>query len=196
MLSRATSTMLSRATGTMRSRVLRFLPPLLIALALGSCGPQKDQFAPACPVPGLIKPLAELNRYRPGSQDVRDLIVRARIVDITGKCEPGEDKATTVVATAQVVIEVLRGPAMEGENYDLPVFVAVSDTASGSILDKTLFTMPIEFTRNVDLARATSKEVRMEIPISPQKSGAAYGIIAGFQLTPDEVAAWRRNNRR
>ena len=181
---------------TRAARLLRLVPPLLAALALGSCGPGKDQFAPACPVPGLIKPLSELNRYRPGSQDVRDLIVRARIVDITGKCEPGEDKATTVVATAQVVIEVARGPAMEGQTYDLPVFVAVTDTASDAILDKTLFTMPIEFVRNVDLARATSKDVRMEIPISLQKSGAAYGIVAGFQLTPDEVAAWRRNNRR
>jgi hypothetical protein len=41
-----------------------------------------------------------------------------------------------------------------------------------------------------------SREVRMEIPITPQKSGAAYGIVGGFQLTPEEVAAWRNNNRR
>ena len=38
---------------------------------------------------GLLKPLAELTRYRAGSQDLRDLIVRARIVDIVGRCQPG-----------------------------------------------------------------------------------------------------------
>jgi len=182
----------------MRIRLIRFfgvVPPLLTALVLASCGAEKMQFAPACPAPGLVKPLAELDRYRPGSQDVRDLIVRARIVDITGKCEPG-DNEHTIVTTVKVVVEVARGPAMEGLDYNLPVFVAVTDSASGAILDKTLFTLPVEFVRNVDLARATSNEVRMEIPVTPQKSGAAYGVIAGIQLSPDEVAAWRRNNPR
>lgn len=180
-------------TGWMRFPGL--VPPLLMVLVLGSCGLGNNQFAPPCPVPGLVKPLSELQRFRSGSQDIRDLIVRARISDITGKCEAGDDPQH-VVTTVQVVTEVARGPAMEGQNYDLPVFVAVTDSATGAILDKTLFTMPIEFVRNVDLAHATSKEVRMEIPVTPGKSGAAYGIVAGFQLTPDEVAAWRRNNQR
>jgi hypothetical protein len=171
------------------------ITPVLLALALTSCGLRNDQFAPACPVPGLVKPLSELARFRPGSQDIRDLVVRARIVDIVGRCEPGDDP-NHIVTTVQVVTEVARGPAMQGQEYDLPVFVAVTDSTTGAILDKTLFTMPIDFQRNVDLARATSKEVRMEIPVSPTKSGAAYGIVAGFQLSPDEVAAWRRNNQR
>jgi hypothetical protein len=36
----------------------------------------------------------------------------------------------------------------------------------------------------------------MEIPITPQKTAAAYGIVAGFQLTPEEIAIWRRDNPR
>jgi hypothetical protein len=176
-------------------RFLRFLPLLPGTLVLMSCGLQNNQFPPVCPVPGLVKPVSELARFRPGSQDIRDLVVRARIVDIIGRCEPG-DSSHQIVTTVQVVTEVARGPGMQGQEYDLPVFVAVTDSTSGAILDKTLFNMPIDFQRNVDLAHATSREVRMEIPVSPQKSGAAYGIVAGFQLTPDEVAAWRRNNQR
>jgi hypothetical protein len=83
---------------------------------------------------------------------------------------------------------------MQGDAVGLPVFIAVSD--SGAILDKTLFSMPVAFAGNVDSARVASQEVRMEIPVTPQKSGAAYGIIGGFQLSPEEVAAWRRNNPR
>lgn len=177
----------------MRARFFRVVPPLLTALVLGSCGPQRNQFAPACPVPGLVRPLTELTRYRGGSQDIRELVIRARIIDITGKCEPGSDNST-VVTTAQVVVEATRGPAMQGDAIGLPVFVAVSD--SGAVLDKILFTMPVEFARNVDTVRAASREIRMEIPVTPQKSGAAYGIVGGFQLSPEEVAAWRRNNRR
>jgi hypothetical protein len=163
----------------------------LIAFMLGSCGPGRDQFAPACPVPGLVRPLAELARYSGDSPDIRDLVIRARIVDITGKCEPGDDK-NTVVTTAQVVVDAARGPQMQGDGISLPVFVAITD--SGVILDKTLFWLPVQFVHNVDTARATGREVRMEIPVTAKKSAAAYGIVAGFQLSPAEIAAWRRDN--
>jgi hypothetical protein len=174
-------------------RLIRAVPGLLIALALGSCGPARDQFAPACPIPGLVKPLADLARYRSGAQDYRDLVIRAQISDIVGKCEPGSDR-NTIVATAQVVVDATRGPAMQGNALTLPVFLAVTDT--GAVRDKTLFSLPVTFAPNVDTARAVSNEIRMEIPVTPQKSGAAYGIIGGFQLTPEEVAAWRRSHTR
>src|ERR1051326_2584506 len=164
----------------------------LLALGLMSCGPGRNQFAPACPVPGLVKPLTDLARYRGDSRDMRELVIRAHISDVTGKCEPGDDNQ--VVATALVKIDVTRGPAMAGVSYDIPLFVAVTD--SGAVLDKHLTAMRIEFPRNVDSATFQSEPVRMELPVSAQKSAAAYGIIAGFQLSPEEVAAWRKNNRR
>jgi hypothetical protein len=166
---------------------------MLIAFALASCGPTKGQFAPACPVPGLVRPLAELSRYRGSSTDLRELVVRARVVDVTGNCEPG-DNANTVVTHVQVVIEATRGPAMQGDAVQLPVFIAVTD--SGAIYDKMLFWLPVTFTKNIDTARAASEEVRMEIPVTQQKSAAAYGIIGGFQLSPEEIAIWRRDNPR
>src|ERR1022692_3957885 len=88
----------------------RAIPPLLVALTLGSCGPARDQFAPACPIPGLVKPLAELNRYRSGTQDYRDLVIRARIGNVVGKCEPGDNK-NTIVTTVQLLVDATRGPA-------------------------------------------------------------------------------------
>ena len=172
---------------------IRVAAALTIVLALASCGPARNQFAPACPVPGLVGPLTDIARYRGASRDVRDLIVRAKVVDIVGKCEPG-DTDDTVVTTASVVVEATRGLAMQGDSIGLPVFIAVTD--GGAIRDKTLFEMPVVFPRNVDTARAASKEIRMEIPVTPQKSGAAYSVIGGFQLTPEEVAAWRRDHPR
>jgi hypothetical protein len=165
---------------------------LSLALALVSCGPGRNQFPPACPTPGLVKPLSELTRYRGATQDMRDLVIRAHITNITGKCEPGDNN--TVVATAQAVVDLTRGPAMVGDTYDIPLFLAVTD--SDAIRDKYLTAMRIEFPRNVDTARFLSEPVRMVLPVSAEKSGAAYGIVAGFQLAPEEVAAWRRNNRR
>jgi hypothetical protein len=172
-------------------RFLRAAP--VLALAVASCGPAQNQFAPACPVPGLVKPLSELTRYRSASQDLPDLVIRSRIVDIAGKCQEG-DSRNTVVAFVQVVVDATRGPAMQGDAIALPVFVAITD--ADAIQDKKLFYLPVEFPPNVDTARAASPEIRMEIPVTTQKTAAAYGVIAGFQLTPEEVAAWRRNNPR
>jgi len=172
--------------------ILRVAPLLLLMALVGSCGPERGTFAPACPVPGLIKPLAELTRYRNGTQDIRDLIIRARIVDIIGKCKPGDDKGI-VETTVQVVADVQRGPAFQGENYALPVFVAVTD--GDTIRDKNLFYLGVKFQSNVDTAHSVGPEIAMQIPVTPQKSAAAYGIIGGFQLTPEEVAAYRRSAR-
>jgi hypothetical protein len=174
-------------------RCLRATVLALTAFALASCGPGKGQFAPACPTPGLVTPLAELSRYRGASTDLRELVIRARVVDITGTCEPGDD-ANTVVVHTQVVVEATRGPAMQGDAISLPVFVAITD--SGTIYDKTLFWLPVTFKPNVDTARGTGQEVRMEIPVTPKISAAAYGIIGGFQLTPEEIAIWRHDHPR
>ena len=171
----------------------RLAPILSLLLALASCGPGRNQFAPACPVPGLVGPLSEIARYRGASHDVRDLVVRGRVVDIVGTCEPG-DSDNAVLTRARIIVDATRGPAMAGDAIGLPVFIAVTD--GDAIRDKTVFEMPVEFPRGVDTARATSKEVRMEIPVTPVKSGAAYGVIGGFQLTPEEVAAWRRDHHR
>jgi hypothetical protein len=177
----------------MKTWWLRAVPLLLIVPLLGSCGPGKDVFAPACPAPGLVKPLAELTRYRPGSQDLRDLVIRAQVVNIAGKCTQGESK-NTVLVTVQVVADAARGPAMEGRTYDLPVFVALADAYG--VRDKILFTLPFEFPPNVDTAHAVSREFEMELAVTPKISGAAYGLIAGFQLTPEELATYRRNVHR
>ena len=58
----------------------------------------------------------------------------ARVADVLGKCEPGGEG--TLRATVQVVIDVARGPAFEGQSYELPLFVAVTD--ADAIRDKCL----------------------------------------------------------
>src|SRR4030081_2679485 len=97
-VSRASPALFKRARGPARG-LARGLIPLFLAFGLTSCGPQRNQFAPACPVPDVPKPLAELTRYRGASQDYRDLVIRARISNVAGKCEPGDDRNTVVVTS-------------------------------------------------------------------------------------------------
>ena len=79
---------------------------------------------------------------------------------------------------------------MPGREADVPVFVAV--TEGETILDKRTVRMPFAFPSNVDRVTQIPEEMNFLLPVSPTKSGAAYTILAGFQLTPDQVAQTRR----
>jgi len=179
----------SGRVATARARVLRRGLLALLAIVPAACGPERDTFAPACPVPGLMKPLDVLTRSRGGSPDIRDLAVQARIADVPGRCEPGENKSLVNV-TAQIVVEATRGPGMAGDTAQLPVFLAV--LRGDAVLDKKSIDLTVAFPRNVDSVRVASQEVNMVLPVSPTQSAATYSIVAGFQLTPEEIAAARR----
>ena len=162
--------------------------PLLALLLAASCGPGKNEFAPVCPVPYIPKQIGDLARYKSATQEPRDLIVRAHIFDIPGKCAPG-DKGK-VVATMTVALDVARGPALEGRSYTLPLFLAITDT--GAITDEVDIPLIVTFPSGQDSVRVQTPPKEIELPVTVQKTAASFGLVAGFRLTPEEVAAVRR----
>ncbi len=163
-----------------------FLP----LLALIGCGPKTNEFPPACPSPTFLRDLSDLVRYRPGSsgRDLTDLDVRGRLTALKGRCE--ENSATELNTVIEVNLELFRGPAMNGRRTQVPIFLAIVER--GEILNKQVFPVEFEFPTNVDRATIATPPISLSLPISARKSGASYGLIVGFQLTPDELA----NNKR
>ena len=169
-----------------------------VPLVLAGCGPGKDQFAPACPRPAFLAEAGDLDRYRTGTapgggHDITDLVLHGRIVAVTGSCKPGDKKDQLAVALTAGV-ELTRGPAMQGVEADVPVFVAV--TEGDTILDKRVYPLHVAFPSNVDRMTINTNEIDLVLPVRPKKSGAAYTILVGFQLTPDELAVNRQRARR
>jgi hypothetical protein len=168
---------------------------LLVGLVplLDGCGPRKDEFPPVCPRASLVWEASDLSRYRDESasatQDVRDLVLSARVVAVPAKCGPG-DNTHEIAADVGITMTFNRGPAMQGRSADVPFFFAV--TEGGVIRDKQVFQTRITFPENVDQVTWTSDLVHMVFPITATKTGAAYTVLAGFQLTPDELAVNRR----
>jgi len=156
-------------------------------LGLAACVPGRDQFAPVCPQASLLPQAAELSRYRATANgtghDLTDLILQARVVDVNGKCEPG-DNAQTLDASVKVTIELTRGPAAPGRTTNVSYFVAVVE--GDRILDKKLMSNQVQFPPKVDRVYLTSDPVEMRLPISANVTGAAYTVIAGLQYTAAE----------
>jgi hypothetical protein len=173
----------------LRSAICLCVPALLLPLA--GCGPSRNAFAPVCPNVRLIPALADVTRYAgPGpAHDVTDMVVQARVMGVNGSCSAGDDQYV-LPAKVQVTIAVQRGPAMRGREADVPVFLAV--TEGETVRDKQVFPVHVVFPPNVDRLTMTSPEIDMSLPVTQTVTGASYGIIAGFQLSPDELAANRR----
>jgi hypothetical protein len=162
--------------------------PLLV-----DCGPKTNEFAPPCPRPAFLADAASIDQYRPssapgGHHDLTDLVLHGRVVALSGSCQPG-DKKTQLATTVVMTVELTRGPAMQGRDTNVPAFLAVTD--GNSILDKRIYPIQVTFPPNVDRLTLNSGELNLVLPITPTKSGAAYMILAGFQLSPDELRQTR-----
>ncbi len=167
------------------------LASLSLATLLLGCGPGKNEFAPACPVPKLVPALADVSRYagqQGAAHDITDLVVGGRITAVNVTCQPGED-TNTLAAKVVIGLSVVRGPGMQGREADIPVFLAV--TIGQDVRDKHVFPVHLSFPPNVDRIPVASPPIDLQIPISSQISGAAYTVIAGFQLTQDELSTNR-----
>ncbi|MEJ0019776.1 MAG: hypothetical protein WDN25_25125 [Acetobacteraceae bacterium] len=175
-----------------RAALLAALLPLL-----ADCGPARNQFAPQCPSRAILGDAADLDVWRPsgspgGGYDLTDLVLHARIIGLQGTCREGERKNQLAVAV-NVGIELTRGPAMPGRETEVPVFLAVAD--GNTIIDKRTVLMRIVFPSNVDRVTMTPGEVNLVLPVTATKTGTAYAILTGFQLTPEQMTQDRRPPR-
>ena len=89
-----------------------------------------------------------------------------------------------------MAFEITRGPTAADRGFALPYFVAFTD--SGRILDEADYTIAGVFAPNTATTRLSGAPVNLLIPITKQKSAAAYQVYVGFRLSPDELAINRR----
>ena len=176
---------------------LRQLAAAVVLLsALSGCGAQRNAFAPACPAPMLPLQLSDLTRYRAGAgtagKDIGELELQGRLTAINGDCSAGSKGQLN--STIQITMEMTRGPALPGRRAEVQVLVAVRD--GNTIIAKQTYPVLVEFPANLDRVTLTSPPIDITLPVTPERSGAAYDIVAGFQLSPEELAANRRRQGR
>jgi hypothetical protein len=174
------------------SRLMRpKLPQLvwiLIAAGLAGCGDSSEKFPPACPSLAILRDAADLTRYAGASRDLTAMVLEAKISAVPARCERG--KPGKVKATLQVEFDVTRGPAATGRQATIPYFLGV--TEGGRVLDEQDYVLAVNFPPNVDRVHVTGDEITLQIPVSREKSAAAYSLYVGFRLTPAELSVNRQ----
>lgn len=170
----------------------RLHPFAFLPFALTACGDgTDDKFAPPCPGAAILRDAADLHRFRGTGRDFTDTLLDGRISGLGGSCK--RDGPNTVVATVTVGIDLTRGPAAADRQVEIAYFVAVVE--GDTILDKRVFRLRPSFAANSNRLRLDGDELELRLPVSKQKSAAAYRIQVGFQLTPQELAVNRQGGK-
>ncbi len=167
--------------------------PLL--LALSGCGGDNASNAallPPCPRPVLLDDAADLTQFRPTGRDITDMVLNARITGLNGACKPGG--RSQLATSVTVNFQANRGPAARGRTAGFTYFLAVMK--GDQVLDKKIYPVQVEFPPNTESVDVSGKEVDLALPTPPGTSGAAYRLVVGFQLTPDELAYNRSRGAR
>ena len=166
-----------------------------IALALLAGCTQPDKFAPACPQARLLPDAADLTRFNGRGEDVADMTLNGRLTALRAECSDA-GRGLVRARLLGVVMDLTRGPALQGRQVSVPLFVAVVE--NGQILVEKDYQVGVTFPTNVDRINVTEDTDGTEImlPVSAQKSAAAYTLFVAFRLSAAELEYNRRSPRR
>jgi hypothetical protein len=173
---------------TPSARTLRRLSPLAIPamLVLAGCGQQTQaQFAPPCPTAQIVPEGGDLQRWRGDGRDITDAVLDAHISGLNGQCSRDSARITKVKVTVNFTAH--RGPANPGRVADLGYFIAVAEGTQ--ILDRQAYPLHIVFPPNQDNVYFHTTPITLNLPVTQQKTAAAYTVWTGLTLTPAELAA-------
>lgn len=159
-----------------------------LAVLAGCAGADYDPTLPqGCPQVSVLRDASEVTVFDGTGRDLTDVVARAAIGNYQGECDYVADP-DRVEVTLILPIVAERGPAAEGP-VTVDYFVSVIDP-DARVLGKQVFSTEIEFEPGVNRG-GSIEELAQRIPLPSLGVGESYGIIIGFQLTPEQLR-WNR----
>ncbi|MGH6977233.1 MAG: hypothetical protein ACREEA_11505 [Stellaceae bacterium] len=162
-------------------RRLALVAAMALPVSLAGCFGSTSAETLTCPstaaTPGLdVAPL-----FSGPGRTRDDIAAAARILAVKDSCS--EEKGG-IRADVAVTFSIVRGSS-QVQNPQFTYFVAVVD-GGGNILNEQRFGLVAHFAGNASVV-ATTDNITVHLPVKRVAAGADYGIVAGFQLTPDQI---------
>lgn len=165
-----------------RKRQLVMVAALALPVLLAGCFGKTSAETLTCPstaaTPGLdVAPL-----FSGPGRTRDDVAAAARILAVKDKCS--EENKGGIRADVVVTFTIVRAsPKVQDPQFTY--FVAVVDAAS-NILNEQRFGFVAHFAGNESVV-ATNETITVHLPVKRVGAGQDFGIVAGFQLTPDQI---------
>lgn len=161
--------------------VARAAAALVLPLAVAACSGTGKV---ACPHVALMPELQAVAKFGPGpGRQDSDAIYGARMLAADASCSADKKKGGVTVATKLGVMAVRIKPDVR--KGQITYFVAVIDRKQ-TILNKRDFVIELNFPAAQSRLEIT-EQLEEFIPLPKDADGADYGIVIGFELTPDEL---------
>lgn len=154
------------------------------ALLLGGCSWfRSKKRPPPCPRIVILDDAQRLVNFAPGGgTDLSAMVSDVRMVRAGGKCTYREGEVEMEMA---VTIAARRGPADKSRKAPAKYFIAIMNPEE-KVIAKRIFDVNLSFPVNIDAGSRTDTLVQ-KIPLEKGEQGYRYRIIAGLQLTPEQL---------
>ncbi len=149
-------------------------------------GSSENLLDEGCPQAGVVPELATFSDFtNNASPSSKTLISRVEMNAVQGQCQFGPQSVTVDV---KLNIDGMLGPqgrAGGRASHSYPFFVAVT-SPTGTILAKEIFAADLAYDSG-DI-QSYQESVRQIIPIPNKDMAGSYKVLAGFQLSPEQLA--------
>ncbi len=168
----------------------RFIPLVLVAVALGACGGSKETEVAAsyCPSTLTVQDASRLTRFKAGpGRDPRDVMFEAIVVAADTQCKVSRNRLEVDVA---VRIAVNAGPSIGQGVTQVPFFVRVLDGRGAVVVGRDELA---DYKVSTSSPRGVSQEeLSVMIPFNEVKDLGGYRIAVGLKPTAAELDYNRR----
>jgi len=176
----------------------RWAKSLFVAIVtaglLSACTSQQQvelEQALPCPSVGILGGSEELTLSTGGS-DITDIVLTGEIERVLSECVYDIDDGLILVNLAfRGTAEI--GPAATTREITVPFFIALTEV-NARVLRKDVFLLTLTFPGNQRSTSFIHTIEEVKVPFVARINGAAYEILIGFQLTPEQLAFNRREN--
>ena len=172
---------------TLKRLHLLAVPTLLLALM--GC----SQRIVVCPVPAILADTSSVTVMRPGTApDLANELFTVTLTNVEADCVYNQTSAV-VRASMDISFHATRAPSRDAATYSVPYFVVVHENAK--IFAKRAYTLRFTFAPGAATADIKQAPEDTSIKISNGKLPWNYQLLAGFQLTPEQIAYNKQKGR-
>ncbi|HVA35842.1 MAG TPA: hypothetical protein VNG52_06360 [Stellaceae bacterium] len=164
------------------NRQLTLVAALALPIMLAGCFGKTSGETATCPGGTATPGLDVAPQFGPGPGRTRnDVVAAARILAVKTNCS---EESGGVRVDVDVAFSIVRG-SPQLQNTQFNYFVAVVDSQS-TIWNEARFVLPVHFAGGESF-QATDDKITIHLPLKHPAEGSNYGVVAGFQLTPDQI---------
>ena len=161
---------------------LRLLAVPMLLIALAGC----SQKIVVCPIPAILADTSSVTALRPGTTpDLANELYTITLTNAEVDCVFNQSTAV-VRASMDLSFHATRAPSRDGATYAVPYFVVVHE--NNKIFAKRLYTLRLTFAPGAATADIKQSPDDTAIKISNGKLPWNYQLLAGFQMTPEQMA--------